>query len=371
MSSLADAIREKARAIGFDVAGFSPAVPSPRRDALERWLADGMNAGMAWLGREVERRTDPGLVLPGARTIVSVGLSYQVEDPPPEFWNDPLRGRVARYAWGRDYHDVMGPMLAELADFIRSEAPAADPVLPAEQRTRSYVDTGPLLEREIAERAGLGFVGKNTLLLTHAFGSYLLLGEILVAGDLAGTGAPSRPTGRGEGPAAAAGTCGNCSRCQTACPTHAFPAPYILDSRLCISYLTIENKGPIPVELRAKMGNWIFGCDECQSVCPWVRQFRKSGRQRFLRFDPDVCTPRLVDLPALDDAGFKARFAGTPVLRPKRRGLLRNACVAMGNSGNRAVLAALEAAAGDAEPLIREHAEWALRRVAGQPPPSA
>lgn len=361
MSPLCDAIREKALAVGFDAAGFAPAQATARGGAFERWIASGMNAGMAWLGRDVPRRLDPQRVLPGARTIIAVGLSYHVEDPPPEFWNDPSRGRVARYAWGRDYHDLMLPMLAELEAFVRSE-------LPVVATSRSYVDTGPLLEREIAERAGLGFIGKNTLLLTRGFGSYLLLGEILVAHDLGDGAASRRPERGGVAPPPPLGTCGNCARCQTACPTHAFPAPYVLDSRLCISYLTIENKGAIPAELRSKLGNWIFGCDECQSVCPWVRQFRKPGRQRFLRFDPAFCTPRLDDLLALDDAAFKARFAGTPLSRPKRRGLLRNVCVAAGNSHSPGLIPALEKASRDAEELIREHATWALSRLGATGP---
>lgn len=344
MSSLAEAIREKALGIGFDAVGFSRAMPSPRREHFERWLANGMNAGMAWLARDPERRIDPAKVLPGAKSIVSVGLSYQVADPPPELWNDPLRGRVARYAWGRDYHDVILPMLEELAVFIRAEA--GDGAL-----HRSYVDTGAVMEREIAERAGLGFIGKNSLVLSPQFGSFLLLGEILLTVDL-----PANEPKQ-------IGTCGSCNRCQVACPTHAFPAPYVLDSRLCISYLTIENKGAIPVELRPKLGNWIFGCDECQSVCPWVKQFRKPGRQRFLKFDPEFSIPRLIDLLTLDDAAFKARFEGTPLSRPKRRGLLRNVCVALGNSGSRDALPALEAAANDSEPLIREHAAWAIEEV--------
>lgn len=340
---LAEAIRAKALAVGFDAVGFAPATPSARRAEFERWLAAGMNAGMAWLARDPARRTDPELVQPGVRCIVSVGLSYFVEDPPATCWNDPTRGRVARYAWGRDYHDVLLPMLEELAAFVRAEAGE-------EAISRCYVDTGPLGEREIAERAGLGYIGKNTLLISRGHGSYLLLGEILLTID---PGLPPAPPPQG--------TCGNCSRCQTACPTHAFPSPYVLDSRLCISYLTIENKGEIPLELRPKLGNWIFGCDECQTVCPWVRQFRKPGRQGFLRFDPDFAAPRLADLLALDDAGFKARFAGTPLLRPKRRGLLRNACVAAGNSRDPSLRPALEKLLADPEPLLRDHAAWALQ----------
>lgn len=346
MLTLVDGLRKKALTIGFDAFGIAPALPSSRGDAFRAWLAAGRHAGMAWIGRDPERRLDPARVLPGTRSIVSVGLSYHLLEPPPDLWNDPLRGRVARYAWGNDYHDVMLPMLEELAAWLMAEAGP-------EVVHRAYVDTGPLLEREIAERAGLGFVGRHSLVISPTHGSYLLLGELLLTLDLPPTTPP-----------APRGTCGNCSRCQQACPTHAFPAPYIVDSNRCLSWLTIENKGDIPEPLRPALRNWIFGCDECQTVCPWVRQFSRPGQTRFLNFTPDRCAPRLEDLLALDDAGFKARFAGTPLLRPKRRGLLRNACVALGNSANRAAMPALERAAADPEPLIATHAAWALDRLA-------
>jgi epoxyqueuosine reductase len=351
-ASLSARIRNEAERMGFDLVGFARAQASPHGDAYRAWLAAGHQGDMAWLGRDPERRIDPARVLPGARSVVVVGLSYYMEDPPADLWNDPSRGRIARYAWGRDYHDVLLPMLEELARFIASEH--GEPF-----SSRAYVDTGPVLERDLAARARLGFVGKNTLLIHPRLGSYLFLGEILLDVDLdfdeAVDDPPEGPTGRG--------TCGSCRRCQDICPTHAFPAPYILNSRLCISYLTIELKAAIPEALRPLMGHWIYGCDECQSVCPWVRQFAQPGRTRFLRAEPESMAPRLLDLIALDDAGFRDRFRGTPILRTKRRGLLRNVAVALGNWGDPAARSALEKAARDPEALIREHAAWALTRL--------
>ena len=336
--------------MGFDVAGIARARPTPGAGRYRDWLQRGYHADMAWLAREPDRRSDPSRVVPDAKSVVVVGLSYFVDDPPARLWDDPLRGRIARYAWGRDYHDELLPRLRELAAWIESETgrPVAN---------RAYVDTGPVLERAWAEQAGLGFIGKHTLVIHPEWGSYLFLGELLLDLELE----PDLPGNE------RLGTCGSCRRCQDACPTHAFPAPYILDSRLCISYLTIEHRGDIPDALRPKMKNWIYGCDECQSVCPWVRQFSKPGRTRFLRYDPDWAAPRLIDLLALDDAGFRERFRTSPIPRTKRRGLLRNACVALGNSGRPEAIPALERAARDPEPLIARHARWALDRLTSGP----
>jgi epoxyqueuosine reductase len=343
---LGDRIRERALQLGFDVVGFAPAERAPRAPEFLSWLEQGRHGSMAWLARDPERRADPRRVLPGAKSMIIAGLSYFVADPPDELWNDPTRGRIARYAWGPDYHDVLLPMLEELARFV--EAEQGHPI-----SARAYVDTGPVLEREHAERAGLGFIGKNSLLIHPKLGSYLFLGEILTDVELEFDPPAKEP----------AGTCGSCRRCQDLCPTHAFPAPYIVDSRLCISYLTIELKDAIPVELRPLMRNWIYGCDECQSVCPWVKQYARPGAKRFLSFDPDFSAPRLVDLMQLDEKGFRDRFAGTPILRTKRLGLLRNVAVALGNSGDITALPILEKALTDPEPLIREHAQWAIERT--------
>lgn len=356
MNRLAERIKEEAFRIGFDVVGIAPATPAPHAGDFQAWLACGRHAGMEWLARDPERRVDATRVLAGARSIVVAGLSYYVADPPADAWNDPLRGRIARYAWGPDYHDELLPRLKELAAFV--ERAAGRPVA-----WRAYVDTGPVLEREVAARAGAGFIGKNTLLIHPDHGSYLFLGELLLDLDLP-PDAPAEDGGATLRAGERVGSCGSCRRCQDICPTHAFPAPYILDSNLCISYLTIEHRGAIPEGLRPLMKNWIYGCDECQSVCPWVKQFSKPGRTRFLAFNPDFAAPRLADLLALDEAGFRERFRGTPIPRTKRRGLLRNACIALGNSGRPdAAVPALERALEDPEPLVREHAAWAMGRV--------
>ena len=342
-------IIELAESIGFDLAAIVPAQRAPRAEAYYRWLESGYHGDMAWLARDPERRADPTRVLPGAKSMVVVALSYYVEEPDPSWWNDPLRGRIARYAWAPDYHDRMTPMLAELGQKIQERI--GRPV-----GMRWYVDTGPVLEREHAERAGLGFVGKHTLLISPKFGSYLLLGEILLDVELTPTVDQDHPP--------ETGTCGTCRRCQDICPTHAFPAPWILDSNKCISYLTIEHKGAIPLELRPKMKNWIYGCDECQSICPWVKQFSTpSGKIEYTKLDPDVAAPSLIELMELDQAGFAARFKGYPMKRTKRRGVLRNVAIALGNSGRPEAIPALENALNDPEPLIVEHVKWALDRL--------
>lgn len=345
-----DQVKAKALELGFDVVGISRAERAKGAAAFYRWLEKDYFGEMAWITKNPERRVDVRNVVEGAKSVVSVGLSYYMGDPPPEIWNDPLRGRIARYAWGRDYHDDMTPRIRELAAWI--EAESGQPV-----KNRAYVDTGPVLEGEWAVKAGLGFQGKNTMMIHPEWGSYIFLGEIILDLELE----PDPEGGESKG------TCGSCRRCQDACPTHAFPAPYVLDSRLCISYLTIEYRGSIPEALRSKMKNWIYGCDECQSVCPWVKQFSKPGKARFLKYDMDWAAPRLLDLLALDDQEFRDRFRKSPIPRTKRRGMLRNVCIALGNSKNLDVVPALEKAMTDSEPLIREHAEWAishLRRTA-------
>jgi epoxyqueuosine reductase len=349
--------------LGFDLIGVAPAARAPHADAYAAWVDAGYAATMGYMARDVARRQDPRQVLPGARSVVVVGLSYFVADPPADLWNDPARGRIARYAWGVDYHDVMTPRLRQLADFIAGEAGR-------ETHQRVYVDTGPVLERDMAARAGLGFIGKNTCLISPALGSYLFLGEILTDLDLSPDPSPERggehispfPSREG-GQGVRVGTCGACTRCLAVCPTRAFPAPYVLDSNRCISYLTIELKGSIPPDLRPLMGNWIFGCDACQAICPWPRRFARPARDPFLRFDPERVAPKLLDLIALTGDGFRARFAGSPVRRAKRRGLLRNVAVALGNWGDARAIPPLRQALDDPEPLVREHVAWALDQM--------
>ncbi len=354
VSHLSERIKREALNLGFDLVGIAGAESSARAAETRAWLASGHHAGMAWLARDPERRLDPARVVAGARSVVVVGQSYAV-GPPPAAWDEPLHGRVARYAWGPDYHDVLLPPLMELGRFLQREAGGA-------VAWRAYVDTGPLPERELAARAGLGFIGRNSLLVTPQFGSLVLLGELLTDVALE----PDPPAEEGGALLRAGGReagCGACRRCLDACPTGAFAAPYVLDAGRCISYQTIEQRGAIPDELRPRMGNWVFGCDVCQEVCPWVRQFAKPGARRFLSVREDLAAPLLTELLALDEAGFRDRFAGTPLARARRRGLLRNACVALGNSGDPAARPALERALHDPEPLIRDHAEWAMGRI--------
>jgi epoxyqueuosine reductase len=350
-------IKEKAHEMGFDLIGVAPAARAVHADACASWVEAGYAAGMGYMTRDMPRRQDVRLVLPDARSVIVVGVSYFTVNPPTEFWDDPARGRIARYAWGMDYHDAMLPRLRHLADFIRM-------LSGRDVQCRTYVDTGPVLERDWAAQAGLGFIGKNTCLISPAFGSYLFLAEVLV--DLEMEYDPLAKTGDFREPARAqAGTCGTCTRCMVACPTQALVAPYILDSRRCISYLTIEHKGPIPLDIRPHMGRWVFGCDECQSVCPWPRRFAHAGRQDFLAFDAERCAPRLLDLIGLDEHQFRARFKGSPLLRARRHGLLRNAAIALANWGDERAIPALKTATQDAHPLVREHAAWALGQILG------
>lgn len=346
---LAEKIIREAERIGFDLAGTTAVAASPHTDSLRRWLAAGHAAGMSWMGAREAERVDPAAALPGAKSVVVVGLSYFAGNPPPELWNDPCRGRVARYAWGTDYHDVMLPMLKALESFIVAET--GTKIL-----SRAYVDTGPVLERDLAERAGLGVVGKNTNVINGQYGSYVFIGEILTEWQITNhrsqiTNHRSQITDHGL--QKGKDSCGACERCLSGCPTGALVEPRVLDARKCISYLTIEHRGVIPVELRRAMGNWVFGCDECQQVCPWVIQHSRAGKQRFLKFNPDTCAPKLEELLAMDDAAFRERFKGTPVLRAKRSGLVRNAIIAAANSGGAQFFQSVEKLAQDADPVVR------------------
>jgi epoxyqueuosine reductase len=342
--TLSQRLTEKAYELGFDLIGIAPANRAPHADAYQRWLAQGYAGEMGWLAREPERRADPRLVLPGVEAVLVVGLSYFALNPPAHLWADPARGRVARYAWGPDYHHLMLPRLHALGDFAEKEARQV-------VNRRVYVDTGPILERDIAAQAGLGFIGKNTLLIRPGLGSYLFLGEILL--DVTLEYETLNETG----------TCGRCARCLNACPTQALVAPYTLDSRRCLSYLTIEHRGAIPLEVRPLLGNWIFGCDACQEICPWVRRYAQPPAQPLFQYNPDIAAPRLLEVMALNEAGFRARFGHTPLARAQRRGLLRNVAVALGNGGRAESLPVLQQALADPEPLIQEHAAWAIAQI--------
>ena len=353
-NSLSQSLFMKAKSLGFDLMGIIPAEPGLRLDAYLRWIEQEYHGLMGYMARpdRVIRRRDLNMILPGVQSIICVGLNYHTRRPPPGIAQDPSRGRISNYAWGADYHDVMTPRLRELADWLRAQTNA-------EVGSRVYVDTGAILERDHAQTAGLGFTGKNTMLIHPRHGSWFFLGELLVdwrleTGDWRPETGTSKPS------------CGRCRRCLDACPTNAFPEPYVLDARRCISYLTIELKGWIPRELRPLMGNWIYGCDVCQEVCPFNRFAQPTEEITFYPGDWDVTAPPLLDILALDEADFAARFADSPIKRVKRQRLLRNACVAVGNWGGKIAVPTLINLLSDSEPLLRGHAAWALQQIGGR-----
>ena len=342
-ASTKERIRAQARTLGFRSIGFASATAAPHAERLHAWIAEGHHGTMRWMARDPDRRADPRLVLRGARTVISLSIPYYRGDWPAREGGAP-RGRVARYAWGRDYHKRIRRRLRRLARAIVTACP--------ETRWLAYADTGPMLDRAWAERSGVGWIGKNTNVISKDSGSYSFLGEILT--DLA---IEPDPPARNH--------CGTCARCIAACPTGAIVGPYRLDARRCISYLTIENKGAIPLELREAIGSRIFGCDDCQEVCPWNRFAVPTQDPEFME-RPDQATPELIPLLALDEEGFRARYQGTAIVRAGRAGFARNVAVALGNLRDPASVAPLaRALVEDPEPLVRGHAAWALGRIAG------
>jgi epoxyqueuosine reductase len=330
-------ISDAARENGFAMVGFAAVRRLDERAQFYRdWLDGGGHASMGWLARDPSRRFDPREIDPRIRFVVSLGYPYHSPAPPALDWRKELRGRIAAYALGPDYHDTVLAKARAVASAIVSRA--------SDSMTRVYVDTGPVFEREWAAEARIGWFGKNTTTLNRAHGSYFFLAEIFTDAEVEPSRAPYRDH------------CGTCTRCLDLCPTKALHEGYVMESRACISYLTIENRGPIPHRFRRKLGNWIFGCDICQEVCPWNAPFEEH-------IAPELM-PRMDELMALDDAGFSRRFSGSAVKRAKRRGLLRNAAVALGNTGNPdAVPILVRALENDPEPLVRSHAAWALGEV--------
>jgi epoxyqueuosine reductase len=340
MSSLSTRIKAHAHALGFELAGIAPAVEADGFAHLQDWLAQGFAGEMDYMSRHAEAHRHPASILPTVRSVVVVGINYKTPDDPRQ--SSSGLGRISRYAGGRDYHDVLREKLKTLLDWIQHEVPGT--------RGRAVIDTAPLLERDFARRAGLGWFGKNTMLLHKRLGSYFFLGALLLDLELPA----DEPF--------ATSHCGTCTRCLGACPTDAFVGPYQLDSRRCISYLTIELRGPIADDLRPGMDDWVFGCDVCQEVCPWNRK-APVGVEPALQPTESGLRIDLVELLDIDEAEFRRRFRHTPLWRTKRAGLLRNAAIALGNLGDARALPALERAQLDAEPIIREAAAWAIARI--------
>ena len=380
-AALKSALIAQARALGFDDCRIAPAQPAAHRALFEQWIAEGKHGDMAWLARNPERRTDPTLVLPGAKSVIVLALNYyqggtpyptppdwerrystgsgipatptscappsasaiqhlgsSIEPPAPPF-------RIARYAWNNDYHDLIEAKLRLLADFLTTHGGTQRP----------YVDTGPVLERDFASESGLGWGGKSTMQIHRHLGTWFFLADILTTLELP----PDAP---------ATDHCGKCTRCITACPTQAITAPRRMDARRCISYLTIESKGPIPLQFRHAIGDRIYGCDSCLDACPWNRHAQASHEATF-QARATIFQHTLRDFLSLTDDTFRALFAKSPIKRIKRPAFLRNVCVALGNTGTPEDLPALETAAQDENPLIAEHAAWAIAEIRARTQP--
>ena len=335
-------IRHRALELGFDGFGVAPPDVGESGEWFQQWLAQNYDGEMAYIKRGEAKRLDLDLVLPGVKSVICLMTNYFTTPRTLEFLEEPETGDISNYALNLDYHDLIQPRLRELEACLAEVFPGC--------QTKSYVDTGPILEKPLAEKAGLGWIGKHTNLLTEGVGSYYFLSEILVDVVL-----PSSEPAQDH--------CGTCTACIDICPTRAIVAPYVLDARKCISYLTIELKGEIPHEYRKALGNRIYGCDDCQIVCPWNSYAVATEEPAFQEREG---VKELIELMQMDDEDFRSRFRKSPVKRIKRRGLLRNVAVALGNSGQMEAVPALTEALSDPEPLIRSHAVWALGELLGK-----
>ena len=345
--NLKQLVLDEARGAGFDVARVTTpdAVASGIGERLDQFLREGRHGDMDWMATTADRRRHPRGIWPEARSVVVLGMNYGPKGDPLAALAERSRGAISCYAQSRDYHDVVKSGLKRVGGAL-ARASRAD--------VKVFVDTAPLMEKPLAQAAGLGWQGKHTNLVSRELGSWLFLGSILTTAEL-------------EPDAAEIDHCGTCTRCLDVCPTKAFPAPYQLDARRCIAYLTIEYKGHIAAEFRDAIGNRVFGCDDCLAVCPW-NKFAAEARQTKLQALEGAQAPALADLLQMDDAAFRQRFAGTPVKRTGRDRVMRNVLIAAGNSGDRSLVPAVEGLLGDASPLVRAMAVWALRRLAGEEP---
>ncbi len=345
IAGLTNSIKAKALEVGFDLVGISSIGPFPENQFYKEWLARGFAGEMKYMGREPEKRENVLNVLPEARSVISCGLNYNTDYPYSTEQGDKRRGWISRYAWGDDYHEVLKSKLSLVLDFIEE-------VVPQEVKSRLYVDTGPVLDRVYGKYSGIGWYGKNTCLINQEIGSWIFIGEIITNLELDyDSPVPDR--------------CGTCTMCIDACPTGALLEPYVLDSRLCISYLTIEKRGGIPIRLREKVGNNIYGCDICQDVCPWNRKAKVANDPSFQPRD-GLYNPDLSTFSNLSQEEFGWIFKGSAIKRAKRSGFLRNIMVAMGNSGDKDFIPYVIGYLKDDDPLVRAHAAWALWRLEGE-----
>ena len=338
---------DEARRLGFAAIGFAPADDDPLRSArLREWLDAGHHGTMEWMADRAEVRQGPQSMWPDAKSVIALGMSYAPDADPLALEDAGGVGRISVYAQGRDYHDTVKKALKALARWLVAAAP--------ETELKVFVDTAPVMEKPLGEAAGIGWQGKHTNLVSREHGSWLFLGAIYTTLEFA--------PDQGH-----ADLCGSCRACQDACPTDAFPQPYRLDARRCISYLTIEHKGPIPREFRKAIGNRIYGCDDCLAVCPWNKFADAAARHRAFLPRAELAAPRLAELMALDDAGFRRLFAGSPIKRVGRSRFVRNCLIAAGNSGDRALAAQVGELARDPDPVVAEAAEWALGELTRDP----
>lgn len=341
-ASLSQRIKDFALAQGCDLVGIAPVAAFREMDYFPRWLEQGYDAEMGYLRRQLPKRLDPRQILPAAQSVIVVGVNYHTDHPLTSEVQSKTRGWISRYAWGEEYHEVIGEKLKNFHEFLEKE-------IGGQYEGRYYVDTGPVLDRVFAKYAGIGWFGKNTCIINQQVGSWLFLGEIITNIVLQpDTPPPDR--------------CGTCRRCLEACPTEAILEPYVLDSNRCISYLTIEHRGAIAEDLRPAMGNHLFGCDICQDVCPWNRKAPNTDEAAF-EPRPGNLAPGLEEIAVLDEPAFRARFRKSPIKRAKWRGLLRNALIAIGNSGEPALLHVVEKYVEHADVVVRETARWAATRL--------
>lgn len=345
-NTLTERIQNRAHDLGFELVGITPAEESQTIQRYREWLKNGYAGEMGYLERHLPLKKDTRKLLQEAKSVISLAMNYYTLDPPNELVNDPSRGQISRYAWGDDYHEVIRTRLLKLVEYIRNTAET-------EIKSRVFVDSGPILEREFAQKAKLGWIGKNTNLINWRTGSWYFLAEVLISLGLEYTSEQLR------------GSCGTCTKCIEACPTDAIVEPNWLDSRLCISYLTIELRDSIPKELRSQMGNLIFGCDICQEVCPWNSKAVPTSDPAFQPRDGNL-NPELLSLVNMTQTEFSKKYKSSPIKRAKRKGFLRNVLIAIGNWGSRSALPALKKALCDDEPLIRGHAAWALGQIGGK-----